>query len=292
VRGNNREAVFEDDVDRSRFLELLSGYKEKLAFRLHAYVLMTNHFHLLIESGKVPLSRVMQMQNSTYTQYFNRRHERVGHVFQGRYKAIVIDQDAYLALLVRYIHLNPVRAGLVEKPEGYPWSSHTDYARKKNGATVTDTETVLRLFSEDPVEARRLFRAFGRKYADDQDREELYAVRPGGILGDERFADGVLAQMENLPEFGRKPTLEVIGKESARRTGVSMEEIKSVKRNPRLAFARGVFLVACRESGHRLVDVARLVGRDLSAVSRWAAAVDNPEGRRTVARVVRAVKKT
>jgi len=110
VRGNERKAVFRDDRDRKDYLRRLAHYGRKLEFRVLAYCLMDNHVHLAIETGKTPLSRIMACLQSSYTQYFNRRHRRVGHLFQGRYKAWLVEKDFYALALLRYIHENPVKA--------------------------------------------------------------------------------------------------------------------------------------------------------------------------------------
>jgi REP element-mobilizing transposase RayT len=114
VRGNQRQDIFDDEGDRRRYLERLRVYKDKCGFLLYAYVLMSNHVHLLIETPADPISRIMQMINFTYTQYFNRKYGKVGYLFQGRYKFFLCDKDGYLLSLVRYIHHNPVRAGLAK----------------------------------------------------------------------------------------------------------------------------------------------------------------------------------
>jgi REP element-mobilizing transposase RayT len=112
------------------FLAYLSDYKNRYGFHLYAYALMKNHLHLLVEVEEVPLGRIMQSLLFRYTRYFNRLHGEVGHLFQGRYKAILCDKDAYLLELVRYIHLNPVRAKIVKEPEGYVWTGHLSFIRK------------------------------------------------------------------------------------------------------------------------------------------------------------------
>jgi len=129
VRGNERKAVFRDDADREDYLRRLARYREKFGFRLLAYCLMNNHVHLAIEAGNDPLSRIMAGLQSSYTQYFNRRHGRVGHLFQGRYKAFLIEKDRYALALLRYPHENPVKARMVVKPEQYVWSSDRHYRR-------------------------------------------------------------------------------------------------------------------------------------------------------------------
>ena len=124
ARGNAREDIFRDDEDRALFLDLAGREIAQQRWRLYAYCLMGNHYHLLIETAEPNLTRGMQRLNQVYTQRFNRRHRRVGHVLQGRYKAIVVDQDSYLKELIRYVVLNPVRAKMVRLPERWVWSSY------------------------------------------------------------------------------------------------------------------------------------------------------------------------
>ncbi len=109
VRGNQRQKVFGDDRDRLAYIERLEQYRERFGFSVYAYVLMANHIHLLVETKRVPLSKIMQGLQFSYTQTYNRRHRTVGHLFQGRYQAILCDRNEYLLELVRYIHLNPAR---------------------------------------------------------------------------------------------------------------------------------------------------------------------------------------
>jgi REP element-mobilizing transposase RayT len=148
TRGNQRQKTFRDDRDRAKYLEILAHLKEVNRFRVHAYVLMVNHVHLLVETGEDPLSRIMQRVGSGYTQYFNRRHKLVGHLFQGRYKAILCDKDSYLLELSRYLHLNPVRAKVVKEPGEYRWSSYGAYVQAKQCPAWMETAGVLQQFSE------------------------------------------------------------------------------------------------------------------------------------------------
>ncbi len=123
-RGDGREDIFWDDADREAWLALLGEVCERFNWRCHAWCQMTNHYHLVIETPEGNLSQGMRQLNGVYTQSFNRRHRRVGHVFQGRYKAILVEKDSYLLELARYVVLNPVRAGMVRDAEDWPWSSH------------------------------------------------------------------------------------------------------------------------------------------------------------------------
>ncbi len=129
-RGNDRQDIFFSKVDYEKFKEYLDKSQEKYGYSLHCYILMTNHYHLLIETPNANMSKIMHYINGSYTNYINRKRRKHGHLFQGRYKAILVDRDSYLLELSRYIHLNPVRAGMVEKPENYPYGSYCDYIRK------------------------------------------------------------------------------------------------------------------------------------------------------------------
>ncbi len=131
ARGNGGQPVFTDDEDRYRFYLFLQEGVEKFGHRIHAFCLMKNHVHLAIQVREKPLSRIMQQLCFRYTQWVNVRQKRIGHLFQGRYKAILVDADSYLAELVRYIHLNPVRARMVKTPDRYPWSGHRAYLGHK-----------------------------------------------------------------------------------------------------------------------------------------------------------------
>src|SRR5205823_2979381 len=124
TRGVDRRDIFHSVEDHRKFISQLTVQKEKLPFYLYAYCLMTNHIHLLIERRTHDIGKIMHRLLTGYSQYYNRRYRRTGHLFQGRHKAILCQSDLYLAELVRYIHLNPVRARMVDKPEEYPYSSH------------------------------------------------------------------------------------------------------------------------------------------------------------------------
>lgn len=124
ARGNARQDIYLTDDDREQFLEILQRVKDRHQWQCHAYCLMSNHYHLLIETQVPSLSKGMKLLNGTYTQSFNRTHHRVGHVFQGRFKGILVEKDSYLLELARYIVLNPVRAGMVRSAKDWAWSSY------------------------------------------------------------------------------------------------------------------------------------------------------------------------
>ena len=131
ARGNEQKNIFRSNRDREKFLSYLESAVDRYGVVIHAYCLMDNHYHALIETPKGNLSQIMRHINGAYTTYFNTKRRRAGHLFQGRFKAILVDRDEYATTLSRYIHLNPVRAGMVALPEEYPWSSYHYYVGRK-----------------------------------------------------------------------------------------------------------------------------------------------------------------
>ena len=160
ARGNERREVFRADADRIRFLEVLGAVIDRFRWRLHAFVLMENHFHLLVETPLPILGRGMRQTSGVYTQWFNRRHGRVGHLFQGRYKAILVERETHLLELVRYVVLNPVRAKLARTPQEWPWSSYKATAGLEPGPAWLETGWTLENFGPRRSEAARRFAEF------------------------------------------------------------------------------------------------------------------------------------
>lgn len=159
-RGNEKKDIFNDDADRIKFLEILGRNKEKYGYKIYAYCLMNNHIHLLISSNGSDISQVMKSINVSYVIYFNRKYNRCGHLFQDRFKSEYIDSDEYLLEVSRYIHLNPVRAGMVtsEKLDSYRWNSFAAYIGKRNTMPIPiDTYFILGLLSEDIQQATKQY---------------------------------------------------------------------------------------------------------------------------------------
>ena len=144
LQGNNRQHIFLSNQDRRFFLNLLRGHKERCGLKIYAFCLMDDQVQLLLETGQQPLARVMQAFNTAYTKYFNKQHNMVGHVFRGRYKAWLVDKANYLVEMSYHVHLEPVRAGLKEKPWRYLWSSCAAYVEAVEREPLVDSEPVLR----------------------------------------------------------------------------------------------------------------------------------------------------
>lgn len=160
TRGNAQQDVYCNDEDRLSFLGLLEKAIERYHWHCHAYCLMSNHYHLLIETQQPTLSKGMKYINGVYTQQFNKRHKRVGHVFQGRFKSILVESEAYLLELARYVVLNPVRANMVRSAKDWPWSSYRATAGMKEPHPCLETDWVLANFGKQKKRSQEKYRAF------------------------------------------------------------------------------------------------------------------------------------
>ena len=188
-RGNERSDIFLNDKDRTSFLDTVGEMSERYEIDIFAYVLMDNHYHLLARTRQANLKKAMQWFGTTYTQRFNRRHFRNGHLFQGRYKSIIIQNDAYLLQLSYYIHRNPVRAGIVRRLTGYRWSSYNAYAYGRKAPKWLSTDLILDRFASEQ-DRHRSYREKVQKYASEEKRlfEDL---RHGLILGSKQFVEKI-----------------------------------------------------------------------------------------------------
>jgi REP element-mobilizing transposase RayT len=189
ARGNHGQPTFLDKADYQRYLTLLGEPLEAKKIKLYSFCLMPNHVHLLLEqAGDYSLSKFMQRLQTAYTLYFNRRHKKGGHLFQGRYKSVLVDRESYLKEVVRYIQLNPVRSKLAEKPGDYPWTGYQQYAGEvANPPARIDTELVLSSFGSNPKEQKKAYRRFVLEALNEGHRGDYYGVRQGQILGGVEF---------------------------------------------------------------------------------------------------------
>lgn len=194
VRGNNREAIFADDADYQRYLQEVRRCHDEHGCHLLAYALMTNHVHLVLRDHEASLSRYMQVLNARYTRYFNRRYARVGHLYQGRFFARLVDRDAYLLEVTRYVHLNPVRAGLVERPAQYRWSSYRHYAGvEEMSRSMIDAALVCSMLGGEGREPHLRYRRFVEGMTRQKFPVWEYRLRRLGLIGSVRFARHMLS---------------------------------------------------------------------------------------------------
>ena len=207
-RGNRQENIYLDDGDRSGFLDVLGDVCHRFLWTMHAYCLMTNHYHLVVETADSNLSRGMRHLNGVYTQRFNRRHGRVGHVFQGRYKAILVQKGAYVLALSRYVVLNPVRARMVDDPVDWPWGSYRAMIGREPAPIWLATDWMLSQFGRERAQAMRAYRHFVREGVDKPGPWE--DVRHQVFLGDEDFVTRFQdlqqpGELREIPRAQRQP---------------------------------------------------------------------------------------
>jgi len=206
-RGNAGSEVFIDDVDRLQFLEILGNTIERFGWICHAYCLMSNHYHLLIETPEPNLSRGMQHLNGVYTQWFNRKHSRFGHLVQGRFKSIVVEKESYLLELARYIVLNPVRAKMVRSARDWRWSSYRATAGQTQPPKFLTTDWLLSQFGKDRASAAHAYRRFVKRGKGIDIWEERIA---GVLMGSDSFVQSLrplLRDLEGNREFSREERL-------------------------------------------------------------------------------------
>lgn len=271
TRGNQRQNIFSGAPDFAKYLDILARYKKTSSFCLYAYVLMNNHVHLLIETMTTPLSKILQGINQSYTVYFNKTYRTVGHLFQGRYKAILCDRNEYLLSLVKYIHMNPVRASLAGTPGDFPWSSHSCYASKTAGTVLIDSDQVLRMFSEVKTKARTLYCA----YMDDGfavDKDDLYSTIDQRVLGDEQFLDRVIEKSEveiSSRKKERQYSLAEIAIGIEEGSGITLGLIRAKSKDRRILAGRKLFSFVAREYGYRGREIAGYMQKDASVITRY-----------------------
>jgi putative transposase len=298
VRGIERRKIFDDDADRNAFVARLGRVLVESGTTCYAWSLLSNHVHLLLQTGKAPIATVMRRLLTGYAVTFNRRHRRHGHLFQNRYKSILCQQDPYLLELVRYIHLNPLRADLVgalEQLDRYPYAGHSALMGKQVNAWQ-DTGGVLGRFARQVGAARRAYRTFVAEGIPLGRKPELVggglirslggwtavkALRSGEarLKGDERIlgdSDFVLAVLENSEEQIQRQDklrrqgvdLEELGRKVAGLFGLTPEDIFRASKRPPLVAARSVFCYwAVRELRVTTATIARRLGVTQPAIS-------------------------
>ncbi len=273
-RGNERREIFRDDADRYAFLGILAEAVEKFVWTLHAYVLMGNHYHLLLETPECNLTRGMHRINGIYSQRFNRRHGRVGHLLQGRFKAILVEKERHLLELVRYVVLNPVRAGLAIDAAGWRWSNYRATAGLGEAPPWLDTTWTVSQFGRGKG-AQRAYREFveaGRRRLDRPWSEVAGQLFLGGEDFRRRMRQLLAASQVDteIPRPQRaaiRPTLADVVRAAARVLEVDSAEIRKPRRTPlRLAVA----YIARNDAWARLTDLGQALAVTTTSASEIA----------------------
>ncbi len=265
LRGNARQDVFFSPGDRHVYYELLAEGVARFGYRVHAFCLMSNHVHLALQAGDLALSAGMQNLSFRYTRYLNTRLKRVGHVFQGRFKAFLVDQDRYGLALVRYIHLNPLRARMVRDPLAYPYSSHRAYLGREALPWLT-TDWVLGQFGERLGPAKQHFTAFVDAGIREGHSEVFYGGQADGrVVGEEDFVRKVLPRKINGP---KPPSLSTILAHVCQSASMSEAEMAAPGKARAAAQARALAgWLAMRTKAATLTRVAAHFDREISTLS-------------------------
>jgi putative transposase len=271
-RGDDRKKIFLSETDFKKFLEYLKVAKEKYKFYLYAYCLMTNHYHFLLETTQANLSRIMQYLNTSYAIYYNVKRKRSGHLFQGRFKSILVEADSYFSELTRYIHLNPVKAKIVDSPEKYCWSSYNAYLRNKPDDFI-DTAKVKQLLPMG-ISNYRHFVVEGGKDA----RDVFKNVYAGFMLGNVKFIKDKLNQLQKdveAKDFAHKRAIKnIIDPEEiintvAKYFKLEPKRLRKSNTRPMTAKKTALYLLR-RKTGLTNAQIGELFDMKLAAVSKAA----------------------
>jgi len=269
LRGNARQNVFFTAADRKYFFNLLAEGVVRFGYRVHAFCLMTNHLHLALQVSDIELSAGMQNLSFRYTRYLNTRRGQVGHVFDGRFKAFLVDQDRYGLALVRYLHLNPVRAKIVRTPDAYTWSSHRAYLGEEDLPWLT-TDWLLGQFGERIGPARQRFAMFVDNGVRDGHSDIFYGGRADGrVVGEEDFLKKVLPRREAKD---KPPSLKRIVAYVCDGYGITEGALKAAGKGRQAAQARALIgWLAVRFRACPLTEVAEHFSRSPSTFSHLVA---------------------
>lgn len=268
TRGNRRQHIFQDDADRSAFLKVLESVVRRFHWVCHSYCLMGNHYHLMVETPEPNLSAGMRQLNGVYTQRSNRRHRTSGHMFQGRFGAVVIEKESHLLEVCRYVVLNPVRGGMVDHPRQWRWSAYRASAGLRSAPPLLTTDWILAQFGRRRQEAQRAYREFVREGLDAESPFDGLVGRI--LLGSEtfiarcraQFSDAeALLEVSTQERYAGRPMLEVLFR--------GMDASDKSMRNAVIADAH-------LQHGYTLKSIGDFLGLHYTTIS---AVVRNEEGR-------------
>jgi REP element-mobilizing transposase RayT len=275
-RGNNRCDIYLGDADHLMFLGIFTEAVRRFRWIVHAYTLMTNHFHLVLETPEPTLSRGMKWMNGKYAQWFNKRHKRSGHLFQGRFKGFLVEKESYLLALIRYVALNPVRAGMVERPEEYRWSSYRATAGYEAAPPWLTTDWALGSFGKDLATQQAGYRQFIDEGAGIT-RSPLEDAVGQLFLGSAAWVEKMQALVDSSPRSKEHPaTQRYSGRPSV---ATIIEVVAEVFQRPEEEIRTGhggnerkvVAWLGCYEGMWRLCGIAEALG--LRSTSRVAAMI-------------------
>ena len=263
-RGDERKEIFRTVADRQRFLEYLSSATTRYGAVIHCYCMLGNHYHIFLQTPHGNLSQIMRHINGAYTTYYNVKRNHAGHLFQGRYKAIVVEADQYALELTRYVHLNPVRAGMVDSPEDFRWSSYSSYVGIEQPSPWLDVNFVLEMFGANMSVRQQRYREFVEDLIGKEYESPLKHTVASTILGGADFVETIM--VEHLEKENERPDVPAI-RALTRRFAVENIIAKAQELVDEPKLAREVALHIChRYSGERLKNIGAHFGFGDSAV--------------------------
>ena len=271
LRGVGGQNIFSETAERVRFCLLLQAASEKHDFKIHAFCLMDNHVHLILEPLGAPISSCIHSFSFRYAQYFNKRHKRRGYLYQGRYKSILIEDGQYLKRLIRYIHLNPVEGGLSKDPQGYKWSSHRAYLGNAEYVWLT-TQHILCRFGNNKAQSLLKYTEFfqGQVNARMENLEITKAIKEG-VFGSEGFTQSLLLKEHQFKENHLRISLNDALAFVCDRFQITKESLVSSDKSKRSVDARSTLsLKAHKAKDWTLEDVAQTLGKNNGTISRLA----------------------
>lgn len=251
-RGNNKEKIFRDEADKQFFMAELMNSKKKYDFDIFGYVLMDNHYHLLVRTGEIPLSKIMQRLNSLYSRYYNRVYERVDHLFGLRYKSIIVEDEKYLFALLRYLHWNPIQAGLVKRVADYKWSSDYYYRNKQGG--LVNINFIFDIISKDRNIAVNQY----LRIIEDE----------ASIKSDLKRVIGEKSLQEIFVEDRKTKSLDEILTEAVLGDTEAFTLIKSGSRNKSLKPLKTEFVRDASKQGYTLTEIAKSINMGVTSVHK------------------------
>jgi len=254
-RGDRQDAIYLTDDDRNTYLKILGDVCERYNWKVHAYCLMDNHYHILVETPDSNLSKGMRHLNGVYTQYFNRTHQRVGHVYQGRYKSIIVQKEAYLLEVARYIVLNPVRAQMVRAAKDWPWSSYRATAGQVDSPRWLDSQWIIAHFAKRRAIAIDRYKQF---VAEGKNQPSIWEqLRHQIFIGNEDYIEKIQRKIDKNADISEIP--------SSQRRPIP----KSIKHYAKKYKHRDQAIVAAYKSGgYSMKEIARYFDLHYSSISR------------------------
>ncbi len=263
-RGNNREYIFSENDDKRYLLEMVNHYKEVMNFKLLGYVFMDNHYHMVLKTLDARLQDIMHRINSKYSKYYNYHNERTGHVFENRYKGIIVYDQRYLFSLLRYVHQNPVKAKMCERVKDYPWSSDSFYRKNRRGGIV-DIDYILNMFSRNRQQA---INAYSRFMDADKMEEEDTFEGVAAIGAKEEASEEETSNAKQVPLIQRKSLDEILGEVT--RDKAIYEAVKSGSRRRYLTSYKQEYIQRALASNYTMKEIGEHISISEAAVFKSA----------------------